>query len=313
VTEIAIVTHQLRKVYRSGFLRRPFVGLDGLDLEVRRGEVFGYVGHNGSGKTTTLKILMGLNKATSGSGEILGQPIGDLRTRARIGFLPERPYFYDYLTAEEFLHFYGQLHGIPAALRRERIDVLIPLVHMERARKVQLRKFSKGMLQRVGVAQALINDPDLVVMDEPSSGLDPMGRMLIRDIILGLKERGKTVLFSSHVLSDVEEVCDRVAIISGGKLQEVAQVHELTERGASRVEVTIRGLDDDAIAVVHDSPPILRQGGDVTWSVEDSERADALVRAGHREGGSVMALRPRRETLEQLFLKDAGSITAVTP
>jgi ABC-2 type transport system ATP-binding protein len=313
VTELAIATHQLRKVYRSGFLRRPFVGLDGLDLEVRRGEVFGYVGHNGSGKTTTLKILMGLNKATSGSGEILGQPIGDLRTRARIGFLPERPYFYDYLTAEEFLHFYGQLHGMPTALRRERIDALIPLVHMERARKVQLRKFSKGMLQRVGVAQALINDPDLVIMDEPSSGLDPMGRMLIRDIILGLKERGKTVLFSSHVLSDVEEVCDRVAIISGGKLQEVAQVHELTERGASRVEVTIRGLDDDAIGVVHDSPPILRQGGDVTWSVEDSERADALVRAGHREGGSVVALRPRRETLEQLFLKDAASITAVTP
>lgn len=313
MTELAIATHQLRKVYRSGFLRRPFVGLDGLDLEVRRGEVFGYVGHNGSGKTTTLKILMGLNKATSGSGEILGQPIGDLRTRARIGFLPERPYFYDYLTAEEFLHFYGQLHGMPTALRRERIDALIPLVHMERARKVQLRKFSKGMLQRVGVAQALINDPDLVIMDEPSSGLDPMGRMLIRDIILGLKKRGKTVLFSSHVLSDVEEVCDRVAIISGGKLQEVAQVHELTERGASRVEVTIRGLDDDAIAVVHDSPPILRQGGDVTWSVEDSERADALVRAGHREGGSVVALRPRRETLEQLFLKDAASITAVTP
>jgi ABC-2 type transport system ATP-binding protein len=313
VTELAIATHQLRKVYRSGFLRRPFVGLDGLDLEVRRGEVFGYVGHNGSGKTTTLKILMGLNKATSGSGEILGQPIGDLRTRARIGFLPERPYFYDYLTAEEFLHFYGQLHGMPTALRRERIDALIPLVHMERARKVQLRKFSKGMLQRVGVAQALINDPDLVIMDEPSSGLDPMGRMLIRDIILGLKKRGKTVLFSSHVLSDVEEVCDRVAIISGGKLQEVAQVHELTERGASRVEVTIRGLDDDAIGVVHDSPPILRQGGDVTWSVEDSERADALVRAGHREGGSVVALRPRRETLEQLFLKDAASITAVTP
>lgn len=313
MTELAIATHQLRKVYRSGFLRRPFVGLDGLDLEVRRGEVFGYVGHNGAGKTTTLKILMGLNKATSGSGEILGQPIGDLRTRARIGFLPERPYFYDYLTAEEFLHFYGQLHGIPTALRRERIDALIPLVHMERARKVQLRKFSKGMLQRVGVAQALINDPDLVIMDEPSSGLDPMGRMLIRDIILGLKERGKTVLFSSHVLSDVEEVCDRVAIISGGKLQEVAQVHELSERGASRVEVTIRGLDDDAIAVVHDSPPILRQGADVTWSVEDSERADALVRAGHREGGSVVALRPRRETLEQLFLKDAGSITAMTP
>ncbi len=308
MTELAIATRGLRKVFRSGFLRRPFVGLDGLDLEVRRGEVFGYVGHNGSGKTTTLKILMGLNRATSGTAEVLGKPLGDLEVRGRVGFLPERPYFYDYLTAEEFLHFYGQLHGIPTDVRCKRIDELIPLVHMERARKVQLRAFSKGMLQRVGVAQALINDPDLVVMDEPSSGLDPMGRMLIRDIIQSLKQRGKTVLFSSHVLSDVEQVCDRVAILAAGKLVEVAEVHELSARGAAGVEVTIRGLDAAGEAAVHPDTPILRHGADVTWSVEDSGRADLLVREAHRNGGTVVAVRPRRETLEQLFLRDTASI-----
>ncbi len=307
MTDIAIRTRGLRKVYRSGFLRRPFVALDGLDLEVRCGEVFGYVGHNGSGKTTTLKILMGLAGATSGTAEVLGKPLGDLATRGRIGFLPERPYFYDYLTAEEFLHFYGQLHGIPTDVRTKRIDELIPLVHMERARTVQLRRFSKGMLQRVGVAQALINDPDLVVMDEPSSGLDPMGRMLIRDIIHGLKGRGKTVVFSSHVLSDVEQVCDRVAIIASGELQQVAEVHELTGQGAPQVEVTIGGLDPDAQSRVHDAAPTMRHGTEATWSVSDPALADELVRRAHAEGGTVVAVRPRRETLEQLFLKDAAA------
>ena len=304
MTEFAIVTKGLRKVYRSGFLRRPHVALDGLDLEVRKGEVFGYVGHNGAGKTTTLKILMGLNHATSGTAEVLGRPLGDIETRSRIGFLPERPYFYDYLTTEEFLHFYGQLHGIPRATRRQRIDELIPMVHMQRARHVQLRKFSKGMLQRVGVAQALINDPELVVMDEPSSGLDPMGRMLIRDIIQGLKARGKTVIFSSHVLSDVEQVSDRIGIIAGGKLQEIAEVQDLTGRRTAKVEVTIRGLSESAVAEVHVEPPRLRSGGDCTWSVPDSTAADRLVREAHRVGGTVVAVQPRLETLEELFLKD---------
>jgi ABC-2 type transport system ATP-binding protein len=192
-------------------------------------------------------------------------------------------------------------------VRRKRIDELIPLVNMERARHVQLRKFSKGMLQRVGVAQALINDPELVVMDEPSSGLDPMGRMLIRDIIQGLKDKGKTVLFSSHVLSDVEQVCDRVAIIAGGKLQQVAEVHELTGSEASSVEVTIQGLSADVESQVCAQPPILRQGDRITWSVADAGLADRIVRRAHLNGGRVVKLQTRRKTLEDLFLKDVAA------
>ena len=226
MTGAAIHTEGLRKVYRTGFLRREFVAVHGLDLTVNRGEVFGLIGPNGAGKTTTLKMLMGLNAPTSGQGWILDKPLGSLEALAQVGFLPERPYFYDYLTATEFLHFYGQLHGMTKSQRTHKIDELLPLVHMERARNTQLRKFSKGMLQRVGIAQALMNDPSLVVLDEPSSGLDPMGRMLIRDIVRGLKRNGTTVLFCSHVLSDVEEVSDRVGILIGGRLQQVGTVEE---------------------------------------------------------------------------------------
>ena len=311
MTDVAIRTRGLRKVYVSGFLRRKHVGLAGLDLEVERGETFGYIGPNGSGKTTTIKLLMGLNFPTAGSAEVLGCPVGSPAANARIGFLPERPYFYDYLTAEEFLHFYGQLHGIDRATRQERIDRLLPMVHMERARRIQLRKFSKGMLQRVGLAQALINEPELVILDEPSSGLDPMGRMLIRDVILSLKSKGVTILLSSHILSDVEEVCDRVAMLAGGVVQQIATVDELVNHGLRSVEVALENLSiEDARALGH-GEPISSGHGRVTFSVEGQGAASDLLRGALARGARVVKVTPRRQSLEQLFMDEMTAIERI--
>jgi ABC-2 type transport system ATP-binding protein len=311
VTDVVIRTSSLRKVYRTGFFRRAYVGLAGLDLEVRRGEVFGYIGPNGAGKTTTLKLLMGLNFPTSGTAEILGRPLGDTGVLARVGFLPERPYFYDYLTAAEFLGFYGQLHGMPSGRRRQRIEELLALVHLESARNVALRKFSKGMLQRIGLAQALINDPELVVLDEPSSGLDPMGRMLVRDVIRGLKERGTTVLFSSHVLSDVEQISDRVGIVAGGVLRQVGPVSELVADRVTGVEVMVSGLSPEAAAELGFGPGATLRAGTTTWTVPDLDRANGLLRAALLRGGTVVDLSVRRETLEQLFLDEVATVERV--
>ena len=300
----AIKTIGLRKVYKTGFFRREHVGLHGLDLEIRKGEVFGLIGPNGAGKTTTLKLLMGLNAPTGGEGWILGKPLGDLEVMGRVGFLPERPYFYDYLTATEFLHFYGQLHGIPPEVRSERIERLLPLVHMERARDTQLRKFSKGMLQRVGIAQALINEPELVVLDEPSSGLDPMGRLLIRDIVRDLKARGTTVLFCSHVLSDVEEVSDRVGMLVGGRLQQVGTVDELLGDTLEAVEVTFDGALADASGL----PSRSTASGSVIYDAPDHATARGLVARGAAEGLGLLGYRVRRETLEQHFMDEATAM-----
>ena len=303
----AIRTEGLRKVYRTGFLRRQYVALEGLDLEVRRGEVFGYIGPNGAGKTTTQKLLMGLNFPTSGQAWILGEPLGDRSVMARVGFLPERPYFYDYLTATEFLHFYGQLHGIEKGERNKRIDELLPLVHMERARHVQLRKFSKGMLQRVGIAQALINDPELVVLDEPASGLDPMGRLLIRDVVRGLRSKGVTVFLSSHVLSDLEEVCDRVGILMDGVLQEVGSIEQLLGQTMRSVEVIVDGLPEapDGLPL---APVRVNTRGQQVFEAPDHDAARALVAAAALLGGQLVTYRPIRETLEQYFMDEATAV-----
>jgi len=308
LSEFAIRTEGLRKVYKTGFLRREYVALHGLDLNVRRGEVFGLIGPNGAGKTTTLKLLMGLNAPSGGRGWILDEPIGSLSALAKVGFLPERPYFYDYLTATEFLHFYGQLHGIGKDQRRRKIEELLPLVHMERARGTQLRKFSKGMLQRVGIAQALMNEPELVVLDEPSSGLDPMGRMLIRDIVRGLKRKGTTVLFCSHVLSDVEEVSDRVGILIDGTLQEVGSVDELVEQRTEGIEITCEGLDEAALATLP-SEPLRRTARDHhVFRAEDHEAARALLAQINAAGGALVSYEPLRESLEQHFVDEATAV-----
>jgi len=315
VSDAVIRTHKLRKVYRSGFLRKKHVGLAGLDLEVRRGEVLGYIGPNGAGKTTTIKLLLGLNFPSSGSAEILGKPLGAIEPRGRIGYLPERPYFYDYLTAEEFLHFYGQLHGMDSAQRNRRIDELLPLVQMEHARKTQLRKFSKGMLQRVGVAQALINEPELVVLDEPSSGLDPMGRVLIRDAILSLRKKGTTVLLSSHILSDVESVADRVAIITDGELRKLGTTAELIGNTLRCVEVTFEGLSEEGRASLGDISVVMDGPRTTTVAVDSHDAASHTVRQGLQAGARLISVVPQRQTLEHLFVEQVTShaLTPVAP
>ena len=302
----AIRTEGLRKVYVAGFVRKKYVGLHGLDMEVAPGECFGLIGPNGAGKTTTIKLLMGLNFPTAGRAEIFGHPVGSLAARSRVGFLPERPYFYDYLTASEFLHFYGQLLGLDKATRSRRIDELLAVVHMERARDAQLRKFSKGMLQRVGLAQALMGDPDLVVLDEPSSGLDPMGRILIRDVILDLKRRGKTILLSSHILADVEEVCDRVAILALGKLEHLAAVTDLVGQGLTGVEVAVDRID--APESLGFGVPTMHHGRRATFVVPDHDAATALVEAAATAGGQILKVTPLRESLESLFVDEMTAI-----
>src|SRR5688572_32141053 len=224
----AIRTEGLTKQYRVGFWRlRPYMALDGLSLDVRQGEVFGFLGPNGAGKTTTLKLLMQLIYPSSGHAEILGRPVGDVGVKRRIGYLPENPYFYDYLTAEELLEYFAGLFGYGAAERRSRASTLLDEVGIGAERRMQLRKFSKGMIQRVGIAQALLNDPEVLFFDEPMSGLDPLGRREIRHLILRLRDRGCTVFFSSHVLADAETLCSRVAIVAGGRLAAAGSLSEI--------------------------------------------------------------------------------------
>jgi len=235
----AISTHNLGKIYRVGFFMRRVEGLRDLSLEVGRGEAFGFIGPNGAGKTTTIKILMGLHRSTSGSASLFGVDVNDPSARTRVGFLPERPYFYEHLTAREVLHFYGQLSGLDSALRTERIETLLERVQLTRFADVTLAKYSKGMLQRVGLCQTLLHDPELIVLDEPMSGLDPVGRALVRDLIIEQREAGKTVFFSSHILADVEAICDRVAILVGGQLRECGPIADVVADRDSLEQVLV--------------------------------------------------------------------------
>src|SRR5262247_2528859 len=219
MTVPAIETENLSKEYPHGFLHlKRKTSLEGLTIQVEGGEVFGLLGPNGAGKSTTIKLLMGIIFPTAGSARILGKPVSDVSMHSDIGYLPEQPYFYDYLTAAEVLDYFARFHGYSATERGERVQKMLRKVGLETAGKIQLRKYSKGMLQRVGMAQAILHDPQLVILDEPMSGLDPVGRREVRDIILELKNAGKTILFSTHILPDAETLCDRVGVIAGGKL-----------------------------------------------------------------------------------------------
>src|SRR3979409_2232743 len=232
----------LEKVYTVGFWRKqPRRALHPLHLAVEEGEVFGFLGPNGAGKTTTLKMLMGLGFPTSGSARLLGRDWTDPEVKAQIGFLPEQPYFYDYLTAHELLDYYGQLSGVPGKDRKRRINEVLQRVGLTDVKGVHLRKFSKGMLQRVGIAQAILHDPKLVFFDEPMSGLDPMGRREVRDLMEQLKHEGKTVFFSTHILSDAEALCDRVAILYKGELKGIGAVEDLTSTVQGRVDLVWQG------------------------------------------------------------------------
>src|ERR687883_421498 len=241
-----IEIENLTKDYEVGFWRKRRVrALDGLSLKVEGGQIFGFLGANGAGKTTTLKLLMRLIYPTSGRARILGRDIGDVQMHARIGYLPENPYFYDYLTAREFLDYCAELFGYDRTERKRRTTEMLARVHLEEKNwDKQLRKFSKGMLQRVGLAQAIINDPEVVFLDEPMSGLDPVGRREVRDLIASLRAVGTTVFFSSHVLSDIEVLCDRAAVLRKGRLAHIGRLEELRETGGERpMEVVVSVTD----------------------------------------------------------------------
>jgi len=298
----------LTKEYRVGFGRRSVMALDHLDLEIEEGEVFGFLGHNGAGKTTAIKLLMGLVYPTSGEAWILDRSIRDVAVKQYIGFLPESPFFYEYLTAEEFLVFYGQLFGIGGLKLAKKIDELLELVSMTDARHRPLRKFSKGMLQRIGIAQALINDPRLVILDEPMSGLDPIGRRDVRDIILRLKHEGKTIFFSSHILPDVEMICDRIGILVKGRLKAVGTVQELA--GASSVnsiELVVEDVSEAVLTGIQGlAATVMRRGNQVLIKLDDEERVNSLLDLILKQKGRVVSLTPHKRSLEDLFLTESG-------
>lgn len=301
-------TEGLTKDYRTGFWRTRVRVLHDLNLEIEEGEIFGYLGPNGAGKTTTLKLLMGLIHPTAGRAWILGREISDVAVKAHVGFLPENPYFYDYLTGREFLHFYGQLFGIPYRERRRRIEELLETMGLGETGGLQLRKYSKGMLQRIGLAQALINDPKLVVLDEPMSGLDPAGRKEVRDLILTLKAKGKTVFFSTHIIPDVEMICDRIGIIVAGRLIRVGPLEELLGNEVASIEITASGLGKEALARLSQwstKPPMVT-GEKALFAVKTEKEASQVLELLVKEGATIHAVLPQRGTLEERFLREVA-------
>jgi ABC-2 type transport system ATP-binding protein len=306
----AIETFDLEKTYLAGFWRkRPKTALKPLSLTVPEGEVFGYLGPNGAGKTTTLKLLMGLIFPTGGSAKILGADWRDARVKAQIGFLPEHPYFYDYLTANELLDYFAQLSGVDARERRRRIGAVLARVGLSHAGQTQLRKFSKGMLQRVGIAQSIIHDPKLVFLDEPMSGLDPVGRREVRDLIQSLKDEGKTVFFSTHILSDAEALCDRVAVLHNGELRGVGVVQDLLARFSGKVEVIWDG--PAAISAVEALGAECHSTGASIRAVLAQEQLDAAIDAIRRARGRLISVTPLRASLEDYFLERLSESSAV--
>ena len=273
--EVVVETRNLTKVYRDFWGRRKVDALKALDLEIRRGEIFGLLGPNGSGKTTTMKLLLGLLFPTTGQALVFGRDATEVTKNERIGYLPEESYLYRFLNAEETLDFYGRLFNMPRKVRRQRVNELVTLVGLEKARKRQLKEYSKGMVRRIGLAQALINDPELILLDEPTSGLDPIGTRQIKDLILRLRDAGKTVILCSHLLADVQDVCDRIGILYQGELKELGRVDTL---------LTLRDVTE------------IRAGG-----LSDAAREE-IKQVIERHGGAVVSVGNPTTTLEELFL-----------
>ena len=300
--QAVIRIRDLGKAFRGHLGIGRTVAVDKVDLEVGRGQIFGLLGPNGAGKTTTLKMMLGLLRPDRGKIELFGQPPSSTAARARLGYLPENPYFYDYLTAEEFLDFYGRLQGIPSAVRGALVQATLRRVGLKGRERTALRKFSKGMIQRLGLAQAIQHDPDLVILDEPMSGLDPIGRREVRDLILELKTAGKTVFFSSHILQDAELICDRVAILDKGRLRSVGRLHEMISETVKWFEVAVRGPLPEG----HDVERISTGGGEHLLRVREVGVLASLLQALHRSGSQVLSIWPRKDTLEDLFLREIG-------
>jgi ABC-2 type transport system ATP-binding protein len=290
----------LHKSFKVGFIPRKKKILKGISLEVEKGEIFGYLGPNGAGKTTTLKCILGLLFPDKGNIEIFGLPWLSLQAKERIGYLPENPYFYDYLTASEFLHFCCQLSLIPKTERKKKIENLLRLVGLERIANQQLRKYSRGMLQRIGLAQALIHQPSLVFLDEPLGGLDPLGRKEIRDIVVRLREEEKTVFLCSHILQDIEMICDRVAIILNGEIISQGKLQDLISEKIFFTEMVLSGVDLGKLRGLGDA--VSAHGGRVLLKVYEEDKIDRVLRLVQSESGNVHSLIPRTETLEDLFV-----------
>jgi ABC-2 type transport system ATP-binding protein len=309
----AIRIEELTKDYAIGFWRRrSYRALDSLTLDISAGEVFGFLGPNGAGKTTTLKLLMQLIFPTSGRAEILGRPVGDIATRRRIGYLPENPSFYDYLTAEELLGYFGDLFGYSGDERRKRVSTLLDRVGIGAERRLQLRKFSKGMLQRVGIAQALLNDPEVIFLDEPMSGLDPLGRRDVRQLILELRDQGRTVFFSSHILSDAEALCRRVAVVAGGRLAASGTLADILAFQVHGWELVMSGVSPDMVSRL---TPAIRSATEISpgrYSLELSldQPPDRILADLTAAGASLVSLNPMRDTLEDFFMKRVAEMGA---
>jgi ABC-2 type transport system ATP-binding protein len=300
-TSLAIDTQALRKVFGAN------VAVRGLTLQVQQGEVFGFLGPNGAGKTTSIKMLLGLVAPSGGTGWLLGAPLGDRPTRARIGFLPEHFRFHDWLTAREFLTLHGRLYRMAPRRLTARLAELLERVGLTPFEQQPLRTFSKGMLQRIGLAQALLNEPDLVFLDEPTSGLDPVGRRLVRDIIRDLRTRGTTVFLNSHLLSEVEVTCDRVAFIKHGEVVQTSTLQGLVD-GATRVTLRTRALTSQAAAGLSQWGSDVRTDGEVTTlTIEDEQVLPAITRYLVTQGAEVFAVTPQRVSLEDLFIQIIGT------
>ena len=300
--QAVIRIRDLGKSFRGHLGIGRTVAVHKVDLEVGRGQIFGLLGPNGAGKTTTLKMMLGLLRPDRGEIELFGHPPASTAARSRLGYLPENPYFYDYLTAEEFLDFYGRLQGIPSATRRNLVRDTLLRVGLKGRESTALRKFSKGMTQRLGLAQAIQHDPDLVILDEPMSGLDPIGRREVRDLILGLKTAGKTIFFSSHILQDAELICDQVAILDKGRLRSVGRLHDMISETVKWFEVAVRGPLPEGLDVER----ISTGGGEHLLRVREVGVLPRLLDALQDSGSTVLSIWPRKDTLEDLFLREIG-------
>ena len=296
----------LKKSFRSNFLIRKYHILKGIDLSAEHGEIYGFLGPNGAGKTTTIKCILGLLFPDTGEIQINGQPADSIAARSQIGFLPENPYFYDYLTASEMLYFSASLFALPQAVARERIDLLVKLVGLEGREHLKLRKFSKGMIQRLGMAQALIQDPVCLILDEPFSGLDPIGRKEFRDLILALKGQGKTVFFSSHILQDMEMMVDKVGIIINGRISRQGRLSEMVAGSTQCYEIVCAQLSEKQLAQI--TPHFASRDNQFIITLDNEADINLVVESIIHNNGRVIAVNPVKKTLEDIFLHEMKEV-----
>jgi ABC-2 type transport system ATP-binding protein len=298
----ALEIKNLNKSFRSNFTIKVYHILKGIDITVEKGEIYGFLGPNGAGKTTTMKCILGIIFPDSGEISILGQPAQRAESRRRVGFLPEHPYFYDYLTAEELLIFTGMLFSIPKKKIRERAKALIELVGLKNKKDIKLKKYSKGMIQRVGLAQALVHDPDFIILDEPFSGLDPIGRKELRDIILSLKNAGKTIFFSSHILQDMEMIVDRVGIILDGEIKKQGKLSDLISHSVRYYEIVFTSIDEKTL--INQPIKYVLKDSDYITKFKTNEETNQNLEWITKNKGKILSVTPVRMTLEDIFLKE---------